>query len=229
MKFGKSLFAAGALVLGTSVMSASATTFNENAGLGDTPVGALEDAGATGFFNVWDQYGRTVAGAEVIADSTIDYIQPKLWTNDADLWQINVTDSANFSAMVVGPHSLVLFDASGNALAGVVGGSGGAVIDSSWLSGNGTYYLGLGADGSNPRNAAGEDLFSLSGSASAPVAGDIVLAADPAVAWEKNNLPTGLIGPGNFTRPSSGVRVSIPEPASLAMFGLGGLAMFRRR
>lgn len=226
------LFAAGALVLGASAMSASAVTFFENAGIGDAPVGALETNGESGFFGAWDQYGRTVAGAEVIADSTIDNIQPKLWTNDADLWQINVTDAANFSAQSGGGHSLILFDAAGNALAGVLSNGPSSLIDSSWLSGNGIYYLGLGADGNNPRNAAGTNIFSLSGTASAPVAGDTALAADPAVAWELNNLggaPAGLVGPGNFTRGSANIRLAIPEPASMALLGLGGLAMLRRR
>ncbi len=229
MKMGKSLFAAGVLVLGTAAVPASAGTFFEDAGIFDAPVGALEDNGSTGFFAAWDMFGRTVAGAEVVADSTVGAIQPKLWTNDADLFQINVTDYANFEVWASGGHSLALFDASGNAIAGVLGGGASTLIDSSWISGNGVYYLGIGADGSNPRNAAGENLFNLSSTPSAPVAGDIVLASDPAVAWEKNNLPTGLIGPGNFTRPSSAINIAIPEPASLALFGLGGLAMFRRR
>lgn len=226
MKLGMSLFAAGALVVGTTAMSASAITFFENAGTGARPAGSQEWNGNTGFSEVWDFHGRTVALAEVISDSTINLIQPRLWTNDADLWQITVTDAANFSASVGGGHTLALFDSSGNALAAVVSG----VIDSSWLSGNGVYYLGLGADGSNPRNAAGTNIFALSGTASAPVAGDVVLAADPFVAWEKNNSANGqLIGPGNFTRPSSNVTLAIPEPASMALLGLGGLAMLRRR
>ena len=228
MKLGMSLFAAGALVVGTAAMSASAITFFEDAGTGTTPAGALENNGAVGFGEVWDRWGRTLAGAEVISNSTINVIQPRLWTNDADLWQITVTDASSFSASVVGAHTLALFDSSGNALAAVVGGT----IGSSWLSGNGVYYLGLGADGSNPRNAAGTNIFALSGTASAPVAGDIVLAANPAVAWEKNNLagsPSGLVGPGNFTRPNANVKLAIPEPASMALLGLGGLAMLRRR
>lgn len=234
MKLGMSLFAAGALALGTAAMSASATTFVEDAAFGaDPPVGAQEWNGAAGFSSVYDVYGRTVALAEPIADSTIDEISLRLWTNDADLWQINVTDAANFSAQISSGsgHSLILFDAAGNALAGVLGNDANSLIDSSWLSGNGTYYLGIGADGSNPRNAAGQNIFALTGTASGPVAGDTALAADPYDAWELNNSANGqLIGPGNFTRPGGGtIRVHLPEPASAALLGLGGLAMLRRR
>jgi hypothetical protein len=228
MKLGIGLFAAGALVVGTAAMNASAITFFEDAGGGDPPVGALETNGGTGFFGAWDRYGRTLAGAEVISDSTINKIQPRLYTNDADLWQINVTDAANFFAYTGGSHTLALFDAAGNAIVAVKGAGSSNAIDSSWLSGNGIYYLGLGADGSNPRNAAGQNIFNLSFSPSAPVAGDIALAADPFVAWEKNN-GANLIGPGNFTRPSSIVTIQMPEPASLGLLSLGGLAMLRRR
>lgn len=240
MKLGMSLFAAGALVVGTTAMSASANVFNEDGGSG-APVGVvLETNGETGGFLVWDRWERTIANAEVISDSTINLILPKLWTNDADVWQINVTDAANFSAQVGGGHSLILFDAAGNALAGVLGNGAGSLIDSSWLSGNGIYYLGLGADGNMPQNAAGQALFALSGTASAPIAGDTALAADPFVAWSNFNGVCGfgcdpltfvpqLVGPGNFTRPFANITLAIPEPASLALLGLGGLAMLRRR
>lgn len=228
MKLGIGLFAAGALVVGTAAMNASAITFFEDSGTGTTPAGSLESNGS-GFGEIWDKWGRTVAGAEVIANSTINKIQPRLWTNDADLWQINVTDAANFFAYTGGGHTLALFDAAGNAIVAVKGAGSSNAIDSSWLSGNGTYYIGLGADGSNPRNAAGQNIFSLSFSPSAPVAGDVALAADPFVAWEKNNAGTTLIGPGNFTRPNSIITIQMPEPASLGLLSLGGLAMLRRR
>jgi len=235
MKLGMSLLAAGALVMGTAAMSASAAVFTENAAFGtDPPVGALEHNGAAGFSSVWDFHGRVVADAEVISDSTINQISHRAWTNDADLWQINVTDAANFSAKISadgGGHTLALFDSAGNALAAVLSNNPSSLISSSWLTGNGIYYLGVGVDGSNPRNAAGENLFNLSSVATAPVAGDIQLAADPAVAWELNNLANGeWVGPGNFTRPSAGtINLAIPEPASMALLGLGGLAMLRRR
>ncbi len=241
MKLGKCLIAAGALVVGTTAMSASAVTYFEDAGIGVPPVGALEWNGEGGWFSGWDMNGRTIATAEVVADSTIDKLWPKLWQNtDADVYQLNVTDAANFSAQVGGGHSLILFDAAGNALAGVLGNGPSSLIDSSWLSGNGTYYLGLGADGSMPQNAAGGALFALSGTASAPIAGDTLLAADPFVAWSDFNGVCGfgcdpatfvpvLLGPGNFKRPSSIVRLAIPEPASMTLIGLGGLAMLRRR
>ena len=227
MKSSLSLFAAGALVLGTAAMSASAAIFSEDAGFafGAPPAGSQE-AYVSGFGTIYDTYGRTIATAEPITDSTVWQIRPSLWLGtDADMWQINVTDAANFKATVLGPQTLALFDASGNALAAVVGGT----IDASWLSGNGTYYLGLGIGTDNPRNAAGVDLFALSGTASGPVAGDIVLATDPFVAWEKNNSPD-LIGTSNFSAGSASyINLAIPEPASLSLLALGGLAMLRRR
>lgn len=227
MKLGMSLLAAGALVVGTTAMSASATIHNEDAAIGEL-VGALETNGAVGFGAAYDRFGRTVAGAEPVADTTTE-IRPLLWLNtDADLFQVNVTDAANFQATIQGGHSLAVFDAAGNGLAALIGPG---TIDDSWISGNGTYYIGIGADGSNPRNAAGQDIFNLAvGVASGPVAGDAALSADPAVAWEFNNLPTGLFGPGNFTEGTSAhIFLSIPEPASLSLLALGGLTMLRRR
>lgn len=240
MKLSMSLFAAGALVLGTTAMSASAAVFNEDGGSG-APVGVvLETNGEAGGFQVWDRWERTIANAEVISDSTITQINAKLWTNDADVWQINVTNAANFFVWASGGHTLAVFDAAGNALAAVLGSGSSSAIDGSWLSGNGIYYVGFGADGNSPRNAAGEDLFNLSLAVSAPVAGDTVLAADPFVAWSNFNGVCGfgcdpltfvpqLIGPGNFTRPNPTVHIQAPEPASMALLGLGGLAMLRRR
>ena len=233
MKFGMSMLAAGALVLGTTAISASAAiTFFEDAGIFSEPTGALEDNGESGFFAAWDRYGRTVAGAEVISDSTISKIQPILWGNDADLWQITVTDYTNFKAYVKGGHTLALFDASGNAIAAAVGTPQhpAGLIDSSWLSSNGTYYLGLAVSGSVPQNDAGDPLFTLTpGAAVGPNAlGDTTLSSDPFVAWSKNN-GAYLIGPGNFGQGNSTVNLAIPEPASLTLLGLGGLAMFRRR
>ncbi len=230
MSIKKHLFALSTVAIAVVATSASAKTYTEEANIGATPAGALESNGMTGIFEAWDMYGRTVAGADVISDSTIDEIFSKLWINDADLYQITVTDYENFHASTVGTVSLALFDASGDAIAGAWGGAPNTVseIDSSWLSGNGVYYLGIGFMGSNPRNAAGENLFNLSVAASAPVASDITLAADPAVAWEKNNLPTGIIGPGNMYIPGP-ISVALPEPASLALLGLGGLTVLKRR
>ena len=240
MKLGIGLFAAGSLVVGTAAMSASAAVFNEDGGSG-APVGVVSETnGEAGGFQVWDRWGRTIADAEVISDSTITQINAKLWTNDADLWQINVTDAANFFAWVTGGHTLAIFDAAGNGVAAVIGSGSSSAIDGSWLSGNGIYYIGFGADGNSPRNAAGEDIFNLSFSPSAPVAGDSTLAADPFVAWSDFNGVCGfgcdpltfvpqLIGPGNFTRPNPIVNIQAPEPASLALLGLGGLAVLRRR
>ncbi len=235
MKLATSLFAAGALVVGATAMSASAAVFTENAAFGsDPPVGALEWNGAAGFSSVWDFHGRVLADAEVISDSTIHQISHRLWMNDADLWQINVTDAANFRAKIDfdgGGHTLALFDSAGNALAGLLSTGPSSIIADTWLTGNGIYYLGVGAAGSNPRNAAGENLFNLVGTASGPITGDIQLAADPAIAWEKNNQANGQwVGPGNFTNSGSGtVNLAIPEPASMALLGFGGLAMLRRR
>ncbi len=217
---------------------ASAAPYFEQAGITTPPAGVTpaEDNGAApgGFSYVFDVFERTIAGSEPTSlpnFDVIDTIEPRLWTNDADVYEINIVNPNIFSASVTGAHSLVLFDKDGMAMAGVVGGT----IDSSWVNKAGTYFLGLGADGSNPRNAAGEDLFTFNGST--PVApnalADLVLADDPFVAWELNNDPN-LVGPGNFTRPGStvsltGVRAVLPEPGSIALFGLGALAALRRR
>lgn len=252
MKSVMSLFAAGTLVLGVSAMSASAVTFVEDAGSGDpptpaTPGAVLEDNGESGGFLVWDRWGRTIAGAEDttgVGDAgptgTITDIQPTLWTNDADLWKINITDVANFKAYIAGGHLLALFDAAGTALSAVQSDGSTAILGNAGLTGPGTYYLGLGADGNMPQNAAGDPLFVMNGTTevSATAQGDMTLAADPFVAWSNFNSECGfgcdpqnftpsLIGPGNFTRPSA--NVGLPEPASASLIAVGALAMLRRR
>ena len=244
--------AVGALSLGATAMTASAITFNEDAGSGDpptptTPGAVLEDNGETGGFLVWDRWGRTVAGAEDttgVGDAgptgTITDISPSLWTNDADLWKINITDPANFFAVVDGGHLLALFDASGTALSAVQSTGGAEVLSNAGLSGAGIYYLGLGADGNMPQNAAGDPLFVMNGNneVAATVQADMTLATDPFVAWsdfnnecgfgcDPQNFTPSLVGPGNFTRGSS--NVGLPEPASASLIALGGLALLRRR
>lgn len=251
MKLGKCLIAAGVLVLGTTAMTASAITFNEDAGTGDpptpmTPGAVLETNGESGGFRVWDRWERTIANAEDttgVGDTgltgVITRIRSTLWINDADVYKVNITDPANFFAVVGNNQTLALFDASGTALSAVRSTGSTAALSNAGLSGAGIYYLGLAVSGSVPQNAAGDPLFVLDGTneVAATVQADMVLAADKFVAWSlfNNNCtfgcdpndPTAILGGGNFNVGEASIW--LPEPASASLIALGGLAMLRRR
>lgn len=251
------LVGAAVLGLGLSVSAANATQYVQISGFGPIPAGA-EEFGTEGFFagfQPWDFYGRTIEKAEP-TDSTggtgsppldlitpsLQSIQTSLWfqaPGDADLFKIRISDPDNFSAVNSNTAGfiLALFDEDGNAVAATTGGND-FPIDSSFVSAPGVYYIGLGSAGAFPRNDAGEELFDLSmgGPVGPNALSDTKLSSDPRIAWTVFNNDDFLLGSGAFTPTLAdrtifltGSNFYIPEPASLAVLGLGGLALLARR
>ncbi|MCC5829334.1 MAG: PEP-CTERM sorting domain-containing protein [Phycisphaeraceae bacterium] len=253
------MIGAAVLGLGISVSAANATQYVQISGFAfgtPIPAEAMEFGPVGGFGGqTWDFYGRTIETAEPtdsgFAISPLESIQTSLWfqsPGDADLFKIRIDDPDNFSAVnssnpvdfdqpVENGFILALFDSEGNAVAAARGGNG-FPIDSSFVSEAGVYYIGLGSAGAFPRNDAGELLFDIDGAGVfAPNAlADTKLSSDPRVAWTVFNNEDFLLGTGSFTPSLSdrtifltGSTYFIPEPASVALLGLGGLALLARR
>lgn len=193
----------------------------------------------------YDTFGRVISNAEVTATPApgpLTTITMRLWTGtDADLYKIQITDPATFSASIVSATNiLALFAEDGTAIAASRGGGAANAITGASLA-PGQYYLGEsqasgtfgGATFGVPRNNANEPLFDFTtDGVKAPNAlGDMKLATDPFIAWTINN-GTLLIGNSTFTSPGSIISLTgasasvVPEPATLAAAGaLGALAL----
>lgn len=149
--------------------------------------------------------------------------------NDVDLYgPIVIVDAPNFLADTRGGAAfdtqLFLFDAAGlgvvhnddvDGLQSVIGGQAGFP--------NGEYYLGISAFNADPRDADGGAIFSFA-TFPGPLPGQRMPNADagPLAAWTTSGAT------GDYTISLRGVEY-IPEPASLVLLGLGGLALIRRR
>ena len=200
----------GALALGVAASSAGAQVWNE-----------VGDAGQNG-----------VSQAQVISGSgPLAAISGALTgVNDVDLYAIQITDEANFLATTVGGAAfdtqLFLFNADGS---GQVENDDFAAtlqsgVNSDGVFSNGLYYLAISSFNADPLDINNVDPF---GFDTYPGTGDqrMPVTSDPLASWD-----TFGGGEGVYRISLTGASfVEVPEPASLALVGLGGLAALRRR
>ena len=152
--------------------------------------------------------------------------------NDADLYCIYIDDYANFSATTVNLTSidtrLYLFDpVSGNGITFNDDDPGGGGLQSTitgqFLTANGEYALGISAYGRDAQNAAGQNIWN-----STPYNVERIPdgpgAPGPLAMWGGSGYGDGDYGIG-----ITGATFCIPEPASLSLLALAGLALLRRR
>jgi len=213
---------------------------------GTVPASAVEWAPPSGFGSPYDEDGRLISNAAV-TQNTVDgtvltSISSNLFAlNDANLYKIQITNPAAFSASITSTSAvLALFAADGTALAASVGGSANP-ITGTYVPSPGQYFIGVAVTGGYPQNNAGQNLFGLTsgftGVTGPSVLSDLKLATDPTIAW---TLPgagaTYLIGDTSFTAPGAtislaGANFSVtPEPTVLGLLGLAGvLTQLRRR
>lgn len=160
---------------------------------------------------------------------------------DVDLYCINITDPAAFSATssanTFGFNGLFLFTANGSAVAGFHGDStsGTAMlpVGSAAAAGPGHFLLAVTRNDSPgfqppqyPLDAAGLQMFA-SGSGLVPV----TPGAGTLASWSSNPSPGfGSLFNTNYTVALTGCDYcAIPTPGAFALLGLGGLTALRRR
>ena len=156
-------------------------------------------------------------------------------SSDADMFCIHVTDPVAFSARITGgtiyDSQLFLFSAGGFGVTHNDDDGEGPIGFWSWI--------GAGGPGPDPVIPAGEYGLAIAGYDRDPasVTGDIWLdtpggaertpdgpgAANPVISW------SGLGDYGTYTITLTGATFCVPEPTSIALLALGGLALIRRR
>lgn len=149
--------------------------------------------------------------------------------SDIDLYQIAIKDEANFRASLVGgatfDSQLFLFDATGKGVAmndDEVGSTSlQSTITSQFVTANGVYFLAVARYDRDPL-AAGSAIWNDSPfrSERAP---DGPGAAGTLSSWD------GATSAGGTYRVTLSGASFVPAPGALALMGLGGLAVGRRR
>lgn len=156
-------------------------------------------------------------------------------SNDADMYCIHITDPVAFSAIVTGgtiyDSQLFLFNAGGFGVTHNDDNGGGPI---GFWSG-----IGAGGPGPDPVLSVGDYGLAIAGYDRDPMsAGGSIWADSPngderapdgpgaggsVISWD------GLGDYGTYTITLTGATFCVPEPTSLALLALGGLALIRRR
>ncbi len=196
-----------------------AGTYTENGDTGDSLGSAQGDPGTAYVLD-------TISG-------TIN--DPSTTVHDVDIYAIYINDEANFTAGFNGPISntrLYLFDSSGTAIV-AMGSTGTGVINSTYVTSNGLYYLAVSAQNMAPEDSLAVDLWSSSalsnlGTQSAPDGGSLT---NQLAGWSAGSNGQVI---RSYTISLTGVTYSpAPEPGTLVLslvgLGIGALKSRRRR
>jgi hypothetical protein len=166
------------------------------------------------------QYTLTFVGSVNLPSGAVSY-------NYAASGQFTFTDIASGTTLLTTNFSNALFTARGNATSWFTTGSlqvddsGGATVSMVWSGGNlPAYGLTPGSLNGSPRGF-GFDMTVINTSGSIPYNGT---GAGVAI-----NATTKLPSSNWFSEGSFSSSVRVPAPGSLALLGLGGLAIRRRR
>jgi hypothetical protein len=164
---------------------------------------------------------------------------------DIDLFIINITDPANFSATTANATTggldtaLFLFDSNGRPVYANDDEPGGASVRSTLPAGNGfspqvagLYYLAVSLSGAEPVNLSNVALFA-SFTASTEVRGPNASATGPLSNWDTSGVfAGGTTFPASYQIDLTGATTAaVPEPTTLALAVIGGIGLvgFRRK
>lgn len=203
-------------------LTSHAQTYTEDPDAGETPGSASSTASAS------SPGGSALTSISGVISSV----------TDADLFIIQITDFANFSASTVGlslvDTQLFLFTMSGVALY-TNDDADGFTLQSTLPSGsalgpqsNGMYILGIAASGYDPIDANGQLVFE------EPQNGDTTAVRGPRAG---TGAQAGFINGGALDSGSYGINLAgaaaVPEPSTVALLAAGaifaGVAGLRRR
>ncbi len=184
--------------------------------------GLLSTAGFAQWVEVGDA-GQLVGTAQATGAGALSTISGSVAGSDVDMYAIQITNPAAFSASVsgTGDSQLFLFNGAGRGVvhnddsAGVLSAFGGSLVPSA-----GTYYIAITGYNRDATSAGG--LIWNNTPFTGERAPDGPGAASPLTGW------TGTHGFTSYTLNLTGA-AGIPEPTSLALLALGALGLIRRR
>lgn len=200
--------------------------------------GALASASYAGVWAEQGDAGNLVGNhQETVGVGSLDRISGILGAGviigDVDMYCIRITDPANFSASVRNnatfDSQLFLFDANGNGIAMNDDASSGGL--QSWLPAGdalyanlpaGEYLLAISPYDNDAIDSAGDEIFpdSFFGPTVGPFPG-----AGPINDWNGDAFNDG----GEYAIDLTGCTYCVPAPGALALLGMGGLVVGRRR
>lgn len=194
---------------------------------------------------------QPTAANQAAANQPLTQIFGSLLTGaDVDLYLINITNPATFSATTVNTltngtgldTALFLFDSNGRPVYGNDDDASGTVVTSTLSAGNslgpivaGLYYLAIGLSGAEPVNFANIALF-VTTTSTATRGPNPIAANNPLANWDTSNVNGSFpTFPSNYQIDLTGATTAaIPEPSTLAftilgVAGLIGLTQKRKR
>ena len=149
---------------------------------------------------------------------------------DVDLYALYIPNPAAFSAVSTDGFTystprLFLFDATGLGVAGYIDSTNtGAALSSSLVTAPGVYYLAL-SGWSYPENAPSQNLWTNPGVYDIERAPDGIAAAATLNDWTPSIVPVSF---DDYTIDLTGATF-VPEPMTLSLLAIGGIAMIRKR
>lgn len=183
------------------------------------------------WFEVGDAGQNGIGVAQVIVGSgNLSLIQGEIIVgNDADVYQILITDFANFSAQTVGPLDTMLFlfnaDGTGQVANDDFPGLGVlSKITSQGVFSNGVYYIGVSRFFNRPQDSTNTDIFGAT-TWPGPDAGQ--LQANPAAGAFENW--TGSAGAGGGYQIMLTGASFVPAPGAMPLLAIAAMSGMRRR